>query len=129
MPACEHMETNPPMLPQAPPPQPPAEPADDDQIWIVLSHLSLLLGLGILLPLIVYLVKKDESPRISHHAKEALNFHISIMICSLACGITCIGLPLLPVIIIGGMVFSVIAAVNDSDPVPYRYPLTLRLVT
>jgi uncharacterized Tic20 family protein len=32
---------------------------------------------GVLLPLIIYLVKKDESPRVSHHAKEALNFHIS----------------------------------------------------
>ena len=116
------------MLPQAPPRQPSPASGDDEQIWIVLSHISLLLGVGILLPLIVYLVKKDESPRIAHHAKEALNFHISIVIYTLVCGISCIGIPLLPVIIIGGMVFSVIAAVNASDPIPYRYPLTLRLV-
>ena len=116
------------MLPQAPPPQPPPPPQGDDQLWIVFSHLSLLLGVGILLPLIIYLVKKDESPRVSHQAKEALNFHISIMIYSIVCGISCIGIPLLPVIIIGGMVLSVIAAINASDPIPYRYPLTLRFI-
>jgi uncharacterized protein len=117
------------MLPQAPSPQPSPPSRDDDQLWIIFSHLSLLLGVGIILPLIIYLVKKDESPRVSHHAKEALNFHISIVIYSFACGITCIGLPLLPFIIIGGMVFSIIAAMNASAPIPYRYPLTLRLVS
>jgi hypothetical protein len=121
------METPPPTLPSAPSPLPPSQPGDDN-LWIILSHLSLLLGVGILLPLIVYLVKKDESPRVSHHAKEALNFHISIIIYSFACGITCVGAPLIPIIVIGGMVFAVIAAVKASNFIPYRYPLTLRLV-
>ncbi len=112
------------MLPQAPAPR----PNSDDQLWIVFSHISLLLGVGILLPLIVYLVKKDDSPRVSNHAKEALNFHISIIIYSLACGITCVGIPLIPFIGIAAMVLSIIAAVKASDPVQYRYPLTLRLV-
>jgi len=115
------------MLPQAPQqPSPPTK--SDDQLWIVFSHISLLLGVGILLPLIVYLVKKDDSPRVSDHAKEALNFHISIMIYSFVCGITCVGAPLIFVIVIGGMVFAIIAATKASDPIPYRYPLTLRLV-
>jgi hypothetical protein len=103
-------------------------PSSDEQLWIVFSHISLLLGIGILLPLIVYLVKKDDSPRVADHAKEALNFHISILIYSFACGITCIASPLIPVIVIGGFVFGIIAALKASDPIPYRYPLTLRLV-
>lgn len=111
------------------PPQP--EPrSSDDNLWCIFSHLSPLVGLGIIVPLIVFLVKKDESPLISHHAKEALNFQISTMIYAFACTITCIGIPLLPVIIIGSLVFSIIAAIRVPDPYPflYEYPLTLRLV-
>lgn len=122
------MENHPHLLPQTTPPQPSHNPQGDDQLWIVFSHISILLGVGILLPLIVYLVKKDDSPRVSEHAKEALNFHISIIIYSFVCGITCVGAPLIPVIVIGGMVYAIIAAIKASDPIPFRYPLTLRLV-
>ena len=115
------------MLPQAPPP-PPAQNSGDDHLWIVFSHISLLLGVGILIPLIVYLIKKDESEQIAHHSREALNFHLSIIIYSTVCAITCIGIPLIFVITIGGIVLSIIAAIKSSEPVPYRYPLTLRLV-
>ncbi|MDP4624628.1 MAG: DUF4870 domain-containing protein [Akkermansiaceae bacterium] len=116
------------MLPQAPPPTPPPEASNDDHLWILFSHLSLLLGIGIVVPLIIYLVKKDESEQIAYHSREALNFHISIVIYSLVCGITCVGIPLIPVVGIVGIVFSIIAAVKASDPVPYQYPLTMRLV-
>ena len=116
------------MLPQPPAPQPPRPANSDEQLWIVFSHISILIGVGILLPLIVYLVKKDDSPRVSEHAKEALNFHISVMIYSFVCGVTCVGAPLIPIIVIGGMVLAIIAATKASDPIPYRYPLTLRLV-
>lgn len=116
------------MLPQAPA-QPPALPNENDNLWILFSHLSLLVGVGLIVPLIIYLVKKDESPAVAYHAKEALNFHISITIYSLVCAVTCVGIVLIPVIGIAAMVFSIIAAVRASDPIPYRYPLTLRLVS
>lgn len=119
------MDSQPPQLP-APPP---VRQDNDENLWIVFTHLSLLLGVGILVPLIVYLVKKDESPTITYHAKEALNFHISIVIYSFACAITCIGIPLAIGIGIAGIVLSIIAAIHARDPIPYRYPLTLRLVT
>ncbi len=114
------------MLPQAPPPQPLR--TENDNLWILFSHLSLLFGIGLLVPLIIYLVKKDESEAVAYHSKEALNFHISVTIYSLICAVTCIGIPLIPVVGIAALVFSIIAAVKASDPVRYRYPLTLRLV-
>jgi len=113
------------MLPSV---QPPPIQRGDDQLWIIFSHLSILLGVGLLVPLIVYLVKKDESPHVGEHAKEALNFHLSILIYSLICAATCVGIPLLLVIGIGGMVLAIIAAVKSSESAVYRYPLTLRLV-
>ncbi len=105
--------------------------SSNDRLWIVLSHLSALLGVGIVLPLIIYLVKKDESPSIAYHAKEALNFHISIYLYALACiplVFVFIGFPLLLVVIVSMFVLSIIAAVRAADGVQYRYPFTLRLV-
>lgn len=114
------------MLPQVPQKQ--LLRTDNDNLWILFSHLSLLFGIGLLVPLVIYLVKKDESPIVAYHAKEALNFHISVTIYSLVCALTCVGIVLIPVIGIAAMVFSIIAAVRVSDLVPYRYPLTVRLV-
>ncbi len=115
--------TQPPILPPVSP-----VPDGDARLWILSCHLSILAGVGILIPLIVYLVKKDESPLVAYHAKEALNFHLSILIYSMVCVATCVGAPLVIGIGIAGMVFSIIAAVKSSEPIPYRYPLTLRLV-
>ena len=118
------MEQPPPQLPAAPKP-----PNSDDHLWIVFSHVSILLGVGIVLPLVIYLVKKDDSPVVAGHAKEALNFHISILIYSAVCVATCVGAPLAIGVGIFGIVFAIIAAMKYADPVPYRYPLTLRLVS
>lgn len=117
------MDQPPPQLPAVPEP-----PNSDDRLLIVFSHISILLGVGIIVPLVIYLVKRDDAPLVAHHAKEALNFHLSILIYSLACAVTCVGAPLVIGIAIGSLVLAIIAAVKVSDPIPYRYPLTLRLV-
>jgi uncharacterized Tic20 family protein len=112
-------------------PQPPAIVGSNDRIWIVLSHLSALLGVGILLPLIIYLVKKDESPLVGYHSKEALNFHISVYLYVLCCvplAFVFVGIPMIAIIVISTFIFSIIAAVRSVDGDQYRYPLTIRLV-
>ena len=104
----------------------------NDRLWIVLSHLSALLGVGIVLPLIIYLVKKDESRAVAYHAKEALNFHISVYIYIIACiplMFVLIGVPLLFVIVISSFILAIVAAVRGADGVEYRYPLTMRFVS
>jgi len=104
----------------------------EDKLWIVLSHLSVLFGAGILLPLVVYLIKKDESPLIAHHAREALNFHLTVILAALGCFplvLVLIGVPLLFLLGLGTVVFSIIAAVRGADGQEYRYPLAIRLVS
>ncbi len=117
------MNTQPPALPPVSPGS-----SSEDRFWILACHLSVLAGVGIILPLVVHLVKKDESTLVAYHAKEALNFHLSILIYSAICIATCVGAPFVIGIGIAGMVLSIIAAVKSSDPTRYRYPLTLRLV-
>jgi uncharacterized Tic20 family protein len=112
-------------------PLPPAIIDRNDRLWIVLSHLSALLGVGILLPLIIYLVKKDESPAVAYHSKEALNFHISIYLYVLCCvplAFVFVGIPMIAIIVVSTFIFSIIAAVRSVDGEQYRYPLTIRLV-
>ena len=102
-----------------------------DRIWIVLSHLSPLLGVPFLLPLVVYLVMRNESPIVANNAREALNFHISLIIYVALCfplTLILIGIPLLFVISIGSLILSIVAAVKGSDGVEYHYPACIRLI-
>ncbi len=103
----------------------------NDKIWAMLSHLSALFGVGLLLPLVVYVAMRKESAYVADNAREALNFHLSVFIYALCCiplVFVLIGIPLMIGIGIASLVFAIIAAVKASDGECYRYPLTLRLV-
>jgi uncharacterized Tic20 family protein len=103
-----------------------------DKIWSMLSHLSALLGVGFLLPLVVYLAMRKESEYVATNAREALNFHITVLIYGLCCiplVFILIGIPLLIVLGLGSLVLAIIATIKASDGQCYRYPLTLRLVS
>lgn len=110
----------------------PAAPKGNDKIWSMLSHLSALLGVGIVLPLVVYLAMRKESEYVANNAREALNFHLSVLIYALCCiplVFILIGIPLLMILGLGSLIFAIIATIKASDGQCYRYPLTLRLVT
>jgi uncharacterized Tic20 family protein len=130
--------------PAAPPPQawspagPPSSAVADANArqWAMIAHLSalagLIIGLNWLGPLLVYLVKKDEHPFIADQSREALNFNLSVFIYIIASAILIIlvvGLLLLPAVAIAWLVLTIIAAVRANNGEPYRYPLTIRLVT
>jgi len=116
-----------------PPPEKPAyEPTQDDKTWGLIAHLSALIAgliaLPVLGPLVVWLIKKDQSPFVGDQAKEALNFQIAVLIAALVCGVTCIGLILVPIIGVAALVFAILGGVEANKGVYYRYPYTLRLI-
>jgi uncharacterized Tic20 family protein len=96
------------------------------------SHLSVFLGIGFLLaPLVIYLAMKDESEYVAANAREALNFHISVLLYGLCCIPLClifIGLPLLILLGVAMYIFAIVATIKAADGGCYRYPLTIRLV-
>jgi hypothetical protein len=103
----------------------------------VLCHASALLGLffhflGHLLgPLIVWLVKRGDSPEIDAHGKESLNFQLSMLIYDAIAGILCIvliGIPILIILWIMNTVFVIIASIRASEGQLYRYPFTIRFL-
>jgi len=120
---------------EAPPPlnvpPPVAKPDSNEKLLVILCHLSLFLGVGIIFPLIIYLVKKGESEKITAHARESLNFHISLFIYGVIAVFLCmivIGFPLLIALMVMALVLPIVAAVKASEGNFYRYPLCLRLV-
>ncbi|MBA2272218.1 MAG: DUF4870 domain-containing protein [Chthoniobacterales bacterium] len=105
--------------------------------WTALCHASALLGVflhfpgHVIPPLVVWLLKRDESPEIDAHGKEALNFQISMLIYNAIAAVFCIvliGFLILPVLWILNAVFVIIAAIKASDGELYRYPLTIRFI-
>ena len=107
-------------------------PSGTEKIWSILSHLSCWFGVGILLPLVVYLAMKGDSDYVRQNAREALNFHLSLLIYCLCCiplVFIIIGIPLLMLIAVASLVLAIVAAVKASDGGCYRYPMTIRMVT
>ena len=109
----------------------------DDKTWAMLAHLSALVGylvlpLGnILGPLVIWLVKKDQSWFVDDQGKEALNFQISITIyflVSLMLVFVLIGIVLIGILYVFGIVVAIIATIRANSGVPYRYPLTIRFI-
>ena len=95
------------------------------------AHLIPFLGLELLGPLIIWLIKRDEDPFVELHSREALNFQISVLIYAIIVFIlvfALVGLLLIPVLILYALVFAIVAAVMAANGEEYRYPLTIRLV-
>jgi len=120
----------------------------DERQWAMFAHLSALLGYiltsgwagsagGFLGPLIVWMIKKDTMPFVDQQAKEALNFSITICIAFAVLwtfGIMTLGIGFLialPVMLVVGLyalVYTIIASMKAYEGVPYRYPIALRLI-
>lgn len=107
-------------------------PDKNDKLWSILCHLSGPIGLGYFwVPLIIYLVMRRESEFAAHHAREALNFNLSILlyvILSLPMALLIVGIPLILAIGFLAFIVGIIAAVKTSEGELYRYPLSIRFV-
>jgi uncharacterized Tic20 family protein len=128
------METPPPLIPLKP-----VTPSDESaRSWCIGLHLSGLSGLilsfalaHIVVPLVIWLVKRSDSPEIDATGKEVLNFQISYTIYSLIAGGLCfvlIGFVILPVVLLVWLVSIIIATVKTSNGESYRYPATIRFL-
>ena len=101
--------------------------------FCMLLHLSQLLnGLlpsaGTIVPIVLWAMKKDESPLVDQHGKIILNWFISCLIyvmVSFVLLFVFVGILLLPVIAILAIVFPIIGAVKANDGIMWKYPLSI----
>jgi hypothetical protein len=116
----------------------PPSGAGSNMAWAMACHLTALidfgftiLTFGLVLPLVIWLWKKDEDPEVAHHGKESLNFQLNLLFWWLVslpltfCCIGFLGLAALPIIKI---VFVVIAALRTAEGERYRYPYIYRVI-
>jgi uncharacterized Tic20 family protein len=107
--------------------QPDYIPTSDEKTMAVLSHILTLVA-PILAPLIIYLVKKNESKFVEWHARESLNFQITIAIIIIILFITIIGILIAWIVGIISLVLVIIATIRASEGKLYKYPFSIRLI-
>ena len=105
---------------------------------LVFTHLSQLLDFvtgigGFIVPLLLWLVKKDEIFDMDRHGKAILNFRISMFLYLLICipFVLLFGLGLLGFIAIGlfYIIFPIINAVRASNNQQPNYPLSIKFLS
>jgi uncharacterized Tic20 family protein len=104
-------------------------PTSDERTLGILSHiLAIVPGIGIFGPLVIWLIKRDESQFVAQTAKESLNFQITLWIIAVILIITVIGLFLLWILGILNVILVIIATIKTSENKIYRYPFNFRLI-
>ncbi len=92
----------------------------------LLSFFTTIIG-----PLIIWLLKKDESEFINYHGKEYFNFFISYTIYGLISGflaVILIGLVMIPILGLMYLIFTLIALFKAYQGEYYRIPLIFRVI-
>jgi uncharacterized Tic20 family protein len=102
-------------------------PTSDEKTLALLSHVVTFVS-NFIAPLIIYIIKKDESAFVAAHAKESLNFQLTILLAVIVLFITIVGILLLWIVGIYALVLVIVATIRASEGKLYRYPLTIRFI-
>jgi len=144
-------DSQPPIPPSSPlPPEPPQQPQPSSGLteanWALMLHLSPLLalimccapGTAIIAPLIIWLIKRPESPTLDAIGKRVLNFQISYAIYSVglvivggilsALGVGWLLSPFGFALGIAWLVFTILGAVKQNKGEVFQPPLVLELL-
>ena len=121
------------------PPMSPGRVTDPDasaseRTYATFTHLTLLLAhaaIPVVPALIMWLIKRKDSPYLDDHGKEAVNFQISLVIyffISAILSAILIGFALMALVYVLGMVGMIMGAVAGNRGEYFRYPMCLRLI-
>ncbi len=104
--------------------------------WALFAHLSSFCGYlipfgNILGPLVIWLIKKNESEFVNLHGKASVNFQISLLIYFCVSAILClvlVGFLLIFALVIFDIVYTIINAIKASNGEKPNYPFSLNIV-
>ena len=108
-----------------------------DSSLLVLTHLSQLLTYvigfgGLVVPLVIWLSKKDTVDHMDEHGKSIVNFQITLLLLTLISipGIFLFGLGILSLIFVAivGFVLPIVNAVRANNGEPPSYFATIRFI-
>ncbi len=107
----------------------------------MICHLSALLGFVIMpsaniwAPLVLWLMKRNDSSYIDEQGRESVNFHLSLWLYALLTGALWFTIILIPlacvmwaVFYVMGIAYTIVASIAASNGRPYTYPWTIRFI-
>jgi uncharacterized Tic20 family protein len=122
-------------IPGAPPPPLPPTVSLEEQTrqWAMFLHFSQLIGCvlpiaGLIVPIILWQVKKDELPGIDPHGKNVVNWIISAVIyifVSAILSVVVIGIPFLIALLVLLVVFPIVGGIKAGNGEVWKYPLSI----
>jgi hypothetical protein len=104
----------------------------ESKLWAAAGHLSYLLGLPVVLPLLLYVWKRDSDPFAASQAKQAAGLHLFVVLMCLLGFALMFGTFGIATLIVGpalfllsglSLLFSVLAGFRIADGQECRYPL------
>jgi hypothetical protein len=107
-----------------------------DKDYYVLMHLSQYSGmavpiLGIIVPIVLWVINKDNDPLVDAHGRNILNWNISLLIYFAICFLLVflfIGFILIWIPCILMIVYPIIGAAKASNGEVWKYPLSIKFL-
>jgi len=108
----------------------------DTNTWAMILHLSMLSGLvvplaGLIVPIVIYILKKDSLPGLKPHGYVVFNWMISAIIYAIIGTILIVafGLGILVLMALGlvSLIFPIIGGVKASEGEVWPYPLSIKV--
>lgn len=103
---------------------------NDERLFSMLIYL-VSFPFPVLGPLLIWMLKRDDSELVDYHGKEYFNFFISYLIYSIVSAfliLVLIGLLLIWIVGIMAVIFTIIALVKAYSGEKYRIPLIFRFI-
>ena len=111
--------------------QPPS--TNDERTWGAVAHVGSFvaawIALGVLAPVLVLVLRGNQSAYVKHHAYESLNFQLNALAWIAVSGLLAfvlIGIPMLVAVGVWYLVVVIMATVAANRGEWYRYPLIVR---
>ena len=104
----------------------------EEKTWCMLMHLSQLLtytGIGVVAPIVMWAVSKDDSRAANRHGMVILNWYISCLIYGVVSGLLCfifIGIPMGLALAALTVIFPIIGAMKSNEGTLWNYPLSIK---
>lgn len=117
------------------------QPADlqrqkDVNMWAMLIHFSLFAGYvvpfaGLIAPIVLWQIKKNDLPEVDAHGKMVVNWIISSFIYLVVGGLLAfvlVGFAVLLAVAVMAVVFPIVGGIKANNGEFWKYPLTIEFI-